>query len=153
MAAQWKWMKTRLNALFPPPYPRGLETFYNAGVFCIEANAPHWASWSKYMTIGLANSPTTICDQTVLNYAIRSEELAVHPLPALCNWCCHLAPPAVIAGRFCEPYVPHTPIGVIHMSGHPVKEVAIRYWDGQRPMALPLRYRGTPFPIDPPSAM
>jgi hypothetical protein len=147
-----EWKMARLNALFPGLLPPGLETTYNAGVFCMEANAPHWASWAKYMTIALANSPRMISDQTVLNYAIRNENLAFHPLPALCNWCCHLAVPRVVRGRLCEPYVPHTPIGIIHLSGRGAKDASVRYWDGERPMARSLRYGATPFPVPAPAA-
>ncbi len=141
-----RWKMARLNASFPGPLPPGLDRTYNAGVFCIEANAAHWASWAKYMAIALDNSPTTICDQTVLNYAICSEKLPVHPLPALCNWCCHLAAPVVSRGRLCEPFVPHTPIGIVHMSGPRTKDATLRYRDGERLMTRSLRYRAEPVP-------
>ena len=39
-------------------------------------------------------------------------------LPAWCNWLCE-TPPLWDEAReiFVEPYVPHTPIGVMHLSG------------------------------------
>jgi hypothetical protein len=40
---------------------------------------------------------TQCCDQAALNYTVWTERLPVHPLPALCNWTCHLAIPAFLA--------------------------------------------------------
>jgi len=58
------------------------------------------------------------CDQTALNQAVWTERLAVHPLPAVCNWICHLAMPIFdpAANRFLEPCVPHHPIGMMHLT-------------------------------------
>lgn len=95
------------------------RSYYNAGVFALRGDAPHWVSWAKQFQIGLHNSGSSrVCDQTALNYAIWTEKLQVHPLPALCNWCCHLAIPSVDpnTGKFCEPHIPHRELGIIHMT-------------------------------------
>jgi hypothetical protein len=115
---------------------------YNAGVFCLEADSPHWRVWAHYMGIALRNSPSTISDQTVLNYAIFKEHLRVYPLSALCNWCCHLALPRVVDGRLCEPFIPHAPIGIVHLSGLSEKDHAIQYNAGGKRATRSLRYSG-----------
>ncbi len=94
------------------------ETYYNTGAFSLRGDAPHWHSWAGHFRRGLESSPLRFSDQTALNYAIWKDTLPVHPLPALCNWCCHLAAPKKNhqTGKLCEPRIPHRPIGVLHMT-------------------------------------
>ena len=97
------------------------DTYYNAGVFCLESSAPHWQHWAAHFRAGLAASGGGLCcDQTALNHAIWSEGLAVHPLPALCNWLCHLATPYVdpVSGELREPLAPRNAIGIVHLSAN-----------------------------------
>jgi lipopolysaccharide biosynthesis glycosyltransferase len=112
------------------------ETSFNSGVFALRADAPHWAKWAKWFGAGLERAGgKLLCDQTALNQAIFEEGLPVSPLPALCNWLCHLAPPAVdlARGRFCEPFPPRNPIGILHLTAD------------TKDLALELRF-GAPFP-------
>ena len=95
------------------------DTYFNAGVFCLESAAPHWQQWAAHFRAGLTACSGTVCsDQTALNHAIWSEGLAVHPLPALCNWLCHLAVPYVdpVSGQLSEPLAPRNAIGIVHLS-------------------------------------
>lgn len=128
------WRRKRLNAYFGE---RGLALSaarftYNAGAFALGANSPHWRSWARYFEIGLNAAPELVCDQTALNFAIWNDNLPVHPLPALCNWCCHFAIPAtdIQAKKFCEPHIPNQTIGLIHMSA------------GTRDTTVQVNYRG-----------
>lgn len=143
------WKMSRLNAYFPGELPSGLlGKSYNAGVFGLESRAPHWSAWASYMKVALGNSPTTISDQTVLNYALVKDKLPVHALPALCNWCCHLAVPGLRKGLFCEPFIPHATIGILHLSGVVSKNFAVEYVVDGRRMRRSLRYGGTMVPGD-----
>ena len=114
------WRRRRLEKYFGPNAPTLLDShpYYNAGAFSLRADAPHWDSWAQHFRRGLENCPIFVCDQTALNYAIWKDQLPVHSLPALCNWCCHLAMPGLdsITGKLCEPQAPHQPIGLIHMT-------------------------------------
>ena len=95
------------------------NTYFNTGVFALKREAPHWDSWAKNFQIGLDNCDSKwVCDQTALNWSIWTDKLFVHPLPAICNWCCHLALPSVNpkTGKFCEPHIPNSEIGIIHMT-------------------------------------
>lgn len=95
--------------------------YYNAGVFALKNNAIHWNSWAKKFEQGLKNTDGIhISDQSALNYAIWSEKLPIYPLPATCNWCCHLAHPSINTktGKFFEPHIPHKEIGIIHMTSN-----------------------------------
>ena len=84
----------------------------------MRGDAPHWAVWARHFEQGMQREPVLVSDQTALNHAIWMEELAVHPLPALCNWCCHLAAPIInhVEGVFCEPNIPYRELGIIHMT-------------------------------------
>lgn len=116
------WRASRMRAYFGPQAEQRLlwQTYFNAGVFALRADAPHWAAWARWFRAGLdATAGTICCDQTALNHAIRMEGLAVAPLPALCNWLCHLAVPGFDPrrGRFCEPVLPGKSIGILHLAG------------------------------------
>lgn len=95
------------------------RVYYNDGVFCLRAEAPHWASWARHFGAGLARHPDGVSDQAAMNYAIWKDDLPVHPLPSLCNWACHFAIPRIEerTGKHCEPHVPYRPIGIVHMTG------------------------------------
>lgn len=95
-----------------------VHSYYNSGAFSLLADAPHWNSWAQYFKRGLEACPQLVTDQTALNYAIWKDDLPVYPLPALCNWCCHLAVPKVNieTRKLCEPHIPNRPIGLVHMT-------------------------------------
>ena len=91
---------------------------YNAGAFALQATSPHWNTWARYFGKGLRAAPHKVSDQTALNYAIWSGDIKIHPLPAVCNWCCHFAFPVINIDikRFCEPHIPNRPIGIMHLT-------------------------------------
>lgn len=121
-----------------------IQAYYNAGVFCLAADAPHWRAWEKYMRLGLGVSPDLISDQIPLNYALWKDNLPVYPLPALCNWCCHLAMPSLdAAGRLCEPHIPNREIGIVHLTADTKDRTVEARIDG-RPVSRSLRYGGLP---------
>jgi lipopolysaccharide biosynthesis glycosyltransferase len=95
------------------------DTYYNSGVFALCSDAPHWSLWARHFREGVeATNGGLYCDQTSLNHALWTEDLPVRPLPAFCNWLCHLALPGFDPRqqRFCEPSVPHRSIGIIHLT-------------------------------------
>ena len=112
--------------------------YYNDGAFCLRADAPHWTSWANHFEQALSANPNAVSDQAVLNYAIWKDELAVHPLPSLCNWACHLALPIYneIINKLCEPHLPYSPIGLIHLTG-PSKEFVIQTKGGKISLQFP----------------
>jgi len=129
------WRMERLRAYFGPAAGALLDTeqYLNAGVFALRADAPHWARWADGFRRGVdASHGTQCCDQAALNYTVWTERLPVHPLPALCNWTCHLAIPAFLpaTGRFHEPFVPHQSIGVMHLTGG-TKDYSFDFRDDQ----------------------
>ncbi len=96
------------------------NSYYNSGVFSLLGSAPHWRIWADCFAAALQGDSQLVTDQAALNYAIWKHELQVNPLPSLCNWCCHLALPLLdeTSGRLCEPNIPYTPVGIIHLTGN-----------------------------------
>jgi hypothetical protein len=119
----FSWRMQRMQAYFGQQSGSRLlwDTYFNAGVFALRSDAPHWALWAKWFDLGLrATDGKLCCDQTALNQAIWIEHLPVNPLPALCNWLCHLSLPRfdAVRKRFCEPTAPGHPIGILHLSAN-----------------------------------
>lgn len=92
----------------------------NAGVFALHREAPHWEKWIEFLHQGLQSYASLWTDQMALNRVIYEGELfeRTELLPAWCNWTCHYGLPAWDPERqmFVEPYLPHTPIGILHMT-------------------------------------
>lgn len=139
---RWRFETMCKYFLDPELASQAMGRYFNAGVFCLRADAPHWEMWEKYMRIAIAAAPDLVCDQTTLNYAIVKENLPVHPLPALANWCCHMAFPSLSRDRFLtEPFIPRRKIGIVHLSAG-TKNVTIKTSLDGRSVTGTLRYRG-----------
>lgn len=115
------WRLRRARAYFSGQGDIGTiwDPYFNAGVFALHADAPHWAIWKKWFRIGLeATAGKLCCDQTALNQALQAEGLAIHPLPALCNWLCHLSTPDFDprARQFREPGAAGRALGIVHLA-------------------------------------
>jgi len=69
----------------------------------------------------LQRSCRVVTDQIALNVAVYARGLLPHTelLPAYCNWTCHYGLPIwdTERGILVEPYLPHTPIGILHLTG------------------------------------
>lgn len=140
------WRMSRLQAYFGQEAASRVlwDMYFNAGVFALRADAPHWAHWAKWFNAGLtATNGKLCCDQTALNYALWTEHLPVSPLPALCNWLCHLAPPGydLTRERFCEPLAPGQPIGILHLTAN-TKDLAVTLRGDGWTRTVSLRFPG-----------
>ncbi|GET42080.1 class I SAM-dependent methyltransferase [Microseira wollei] len=102
------------------------EKFYsypmvNAGIFALHKDAPHWEVWQESIDRAIQNFVCTMTDQIALNYSIYNCGLFAETemLPAWCNWTCHFGLPAWDREKSClvEPFLPHTPLGIIHLTG------------------------------------
>lgn len=103
------------------------QTYYNAGIFAIAHDAPHWSAWKTCFEEGIAATRGELaCDQSALNEAIHRHQLDVTPLPAICNWLCHLAAPLrrSDSGQFVEPGPAGREIAMLHMSA------GTKSWEG-----------------------
>lgn len=142
-----EWRRSRMQRYFGDEAAGklGLELYLNSGVFALRADAPHWEPWARHFSDGLkATNGTLLTDQTALNHMLWTEKLPVHPLPALCNWLCHLAVPGFDARRqkFYEPFAPSQPIGILHLAGKS-RHYTLEFKGGDSPArSMSLRYPG-----------
>jgi lipopolysaccharide biosynthesis glycosyltransferase len=118
------------------------DTYFNSGVFALRADAPHWKLWAEHFGKGLEAVNGSLCsDQTALNHMLWMEGLPVYPLPALCNWLCHLAAPGFDPERrkFCEPFAPWSVIGILHLAAH-TKDRDLQVHDEGGTRSISLRF-------------
>ncbi|MGQ0721548.1 MAG: hypothetical protein ACT4PE_08245 [Candidatus Eiseniibacteriota bacterium] len=95
------------------------QPIVNAGVFALRRDAPHWSIWGECYQRTLDRSRRDGADQVSLNRVCRAGHLSVELLPATCNWITSKALPRwdPVSGRLVEPYLPHAPIGILHLTG------------------------------------
>ena len=121
----------------------------NAGVFALHQDAPHWKAWEKTLGDALQRTVTNITDQIALNFAIYRGGLFNHTelLPAWCNWTCHYGLPRWDENRRClvEPYLPDTPIGILHLTVQKHDQVRVMTTAGKE-IDIRLRYPSGPVP-------
>jgi hypothetical protein len=118
----------------------------NSGAIALRAAAPHWKAWAEALRAGLQPGYTPLTEQLALNRAVYKGGLfdRTELLPAWCNWTTHYGLPSWdrLAGRFVEPYLPHVPIGILHLTGNSKQHQArVTTTDGQ-PMDVNLCYGG-----------
>jgi len=129
LPATWDTVAQWYRMSFDPEVATELRSFplLNAGVFALHRDAPHWDGWAEALGRAARNGANLLTDQMALNYAIYRGGLfdRTELLPAWCNWGTHFGLPAwdAGAGRLVEPYLPHTPIAVLHRNGPDKAEV------------------------------
>lgn len=101
----------------------------NTGVFAMSASSPIWGRWSARIEQSLQRARNFHVEQGSLNYEIfehLDEYVAagLEFLPSRCNWVCHQALPKFDAtsGRLVEPFLPHTPLGIVHRASDDFKQ-------------------------------
>jgi hypothetical protein len=90
----------------------------SAGAFALNADAPHWDHWQKLITKALEKGNPFTAEQLSLGIMAHNDGLPMEYLPSWCNW--PLEFPVLWDGKqrkFVEPYLPHRPIGLMHLSG------------------------------------
>jgi hypothetical protein len=96
---------------------------FNAGVFAMRHDAPHWETWRHYFQLGLDRVDPThelsrMVEQVALNAAIYLDDCPTHRFPCTYNWLACMALPLwdIAAQKFVEPAPPYRPIGIMHLS-------------------------------------
>ena len=90
-----------------------------AGAFALRADAPHWKKWQELIVKALDNGGKVFtAEQLTLGIMTHLEEYPVEILPAYLHWLCEFKPLWDKEKQmFVEPYLPHEPIGILHLSG------------------------------------
>jgi hypothetical protein len=104
---------------------------FNAGVFAMRHDAPHWDAWRHYLELSLNrvdpwNDPSRMAEQVAFNASVYLHDYPTHRLPSTYNWVACMALPFwdIAANRFVEPAPPYQPIGIMHLSLHVLEQVA-----------------------------
>ena len=89
-----------------------------AGMFALHRDAPHWARWQELMSSAVQTGKVFTAEQVSLGVLCYLEGYAKNILPGWMHWLCEHKPVwNEDTNQFVEPYYPHEPIGVLHLSG------------------------------------
>ncbi|WP_199321251.1 TylF/MycF/NovP-related O-methyltransferase [Microcoleus sp. FACHB-831] len=130
----WEWNYNVYKANFGEEIAEKVCNYptLNAGVFALHKDAPHWQAWAQWLDRGLQAAGFVYTDQLALNLAVYCELFnKTEMLPAWCNWTCHYGLPAWNKKEGClvEPYLPHTSIGILHLTVEKYDRVKLRSTD------------------------
>lgn len=90
-----------------------------AGAFALCHDAPHWDVWQKTIRQALKRGKVFTAEQLSLGHMVYLQGLPVEILPAWTHWLAEFKPLYDEESKqFVEPYLPHMPIGLIHVSGY-----------------------------------
>ncbi len=124
----WKWPYRVTNFYFSnaqKPFgfkiARELLSHYllSAGCFALAGNAPHWQAWQDLAVIAMRRGKLFPAEQLSLGVLLHVKGFAAEVLPAYTHWLCGqtLLKWDGNHSQFVEPYLPHAPIGILHMAG------------------------------------
>ncbi|MBA4208758.1 MAG: hypothetical protein C0454_04430 [Parvibaculum sp.] len=104
--------------------------YMNGGLFALSSDAPHWKEWQ--VGYGKAIGSGRFTGGIAQGYLIKmlfQDGLPHVPLPASCNWMCHLAEPLWDKERhkFVEPFTPHSVIQGIHLTSRTKNDARFRF--------------------------
>lgn len=90
----------------------------SAGAFAMDAQAPHWVRWQQLVVTAAVRGRLFPAEQLSLGVLAYLEGYKAELLPAYTHWVCD-RPPLWDSGRkqFVEPFLPHVPLGILHLSG------------------------------------
>ena len=96
-----------------------LHPTLNAGAFSINDNSNLWKVFQKNIILASKKGRIFGTDQVALALSVYEDMLPVEFLPAYTNWMCEFHLPKIDNDNsiFVEPYLPHHPIGLIHLAG------------------------------------
>lgn len=95
----------------------GDKPTFNAGVFALRRDAPHWAAWRSRLGQVIRRGRVFTSDQLALGLMIHADGLPAELMPETCNymgpWTCSADERTLV-----ERYLPNAPVGIVHMAGH-----------------------------------
>ena len=113
----FKNIKRSISAKYAKKY--AMFPTLNGGVFSIGSNSNIWKSFQKNIELASKKGRIFGTDQVALIMMIHEDGFKAEYLPAYVNWLCEFNLPYYnkINNKFIEPYLPHHPIGLIHLAG------------------------------------
>ncbi len=90
----------------------------SAGCFALDAQAPHWKRWQQLVTEAAIRGRLFPAEQLSLGVLVHLEGYKAELLPSYTHWVCDMPPFwDTRTKQFIEPFLPHTPLGILHLSG------------------------------------
>jgi len=91
----------------------------NAGAFAINDNSHIWSIFQENIKIAAKKGRIFGTDQVALALSDYIDKIPTEFLPAYTNWMCEFHLPSFnsLKNKFIEPYLPHHPIGLMHLAG------------------------------------
>ncbi|MEQ1826760.1 MAG: hypothetical protein ABL921_12475 [Pirellula sp.] len=139
-----RWIHETYARMFQEDVATALDSFpmINAGVFALHHEAPHWELWRRVIQHILQRDASIMTDQFALNFVIYTQGLMdrTEILPEWCNWIPNGFPAwDPIRCVLTEPYLPHQPIGIVHMAGNKLAQAELQQTTGGV-ITIPMRY-------------
>ena len=96
-----------------------LHPTLNAGAFAINNNSELWKIIQNNIKKASNKGRIFGTDQVALALSVYRDKIPVEFLPAYTNWMCefHLPHFNIDTKKFVEPYLPHHPLGLVHLAG------------------------------------
>ena len=96
-----------------------LHPTLNAGAFAINDNFDLWNTFQKNIKISAKKGRIFGTDQVALALSVYENKIPTEFLPAYTNWMCEFNLPLIDFenNKFVEPFLPHHPIGLMHLAG------------------------------------
>lgn len=90
-----------------------------AGAFALHKDAPHWQRWQELALRAMKRGKLFTAEQLSLGVLCHIEDFEYEILPAWTHWLCEFKPYWDETHQiFVEPYLPHQPLGILHLSGY-----------------------------------
>ena len=96
----------------------GDKPTFNAGVFALRRDAPHWEAWRRRQAECLVHGRVFTSDQLALGIIVHADGLPAELMPETCNYMGPNWAASVDGATLVERYLPNAPVGIVHLAGY-----------------------------------
>ena len=96
----------------------GDKPTFNAGVFALRRDAPHWEVWRRRQAECLRHGRVFTSDQLALGIMVHADGLPAELMPETCNYMGPNWMASADGVTLVERYLPNAPVGIVHLAGY-----------------------------------
>ena len=96
----------------------GDKPTFNAGVFALRRDAPHWEAWRARQAECLRHGRVFTSDQLALGVIVHADGLPAELMPETCNYMGPNWMASADGNTLVERYLPNAPVGIVHLAGY-----------------------------------
>ncbi len=96
----------------------GDKPTFNAGVFALRRDAPHWEAWRRRQAECLRHGRVFTSDQLALGIIVHADGLPAELMPETCNYMGPNWAASADGATLVERYLPNAPVGIVHLAGY-----------------------------------